>query len=40
MSWIEHHQRSEEFASLAEILHRQGELEASQQNYTMVYDRP
>ena len=36
MSWIEHHQRSEEFASLAEILHRQGELEAAQQNYAIA----
>lgn len=29
MSWIEHHQYSEELASLAEILHRQGELQAA-----------
>jgi hypothetical protein len=36
MSWLEHHSQSEQFASDAEILHRQGQLEAARCNYALA----
>jgi hypothetical protein len=36
MSWHEHHRESEQFASNAEVLQRQGEVEAARQNYAIA----
>jgi hypothetical protein len=36
MSWHEHHRRSEQFASNAEVLQRQGDVEAARQNYAIA----
>jgi hypothetical protein len=36
MSWLEHHRRSEQFASAAEVLRREGQLEAARENYAIA----
>jgi hypothetical protein len=36
MSWLEHHRQSEQFASDAEVLHRQGELAAARKSYALA----
>jgi hypothetical protein len=36
MSWLEHHRQSEQFASAAELMQRQGELAAARQHYALA----
>jgi hypothetical protein len=36
MSWLDHHRQSEQLASHAEILQRQGEFEAARQHYALA----
>jgi hypothetical protein len=36
MSWLEYHRQSEQYASAAQVLHRQGELEAARQKYALA----